>query len=105
MTERDNIIEPIGSSPTQSKPMRAVPRPLICGVAWAALMGVLGILFLGVEYVRAVMASEPSPRFIANDQPISFGILLIVSFLFGFSLSWFLRRRRAAAGSACELNC
>ena len=85
------------SSLDQSKPARAMPHPLVCGAAWAALMGVLGVLFLGVQYVKALMASEPSPRFISADQPLSFAILLVLSFLFGLSLSWFQRRRRAVS--------
>jgi hypothetical protein len=84
-------------NPAQPKPRLAIPHPLVCGVAWAAFMGVLGLAFLGVKYTLAVMASEPSPRFISADQPLSFAILLIQSFAIGFLLAWYLRRRRAAA--------
>lgn len=77
----------------QSKPM---PNPMICGFSWAGVMLVVALSFLFAKHLLTDLTSAQSVRWvITDDQWLSLGIFLAVSFVAGLLLAWARRHRQS----------
>jgi hypothetical protein len=74
----------------QAKP---IPHPVVCGFAWSGLMFVVAIAFFGLKYIWMLLANAQSVAIIRDDQWLSMGILLAISFVAGFATAWVRRHR------------
>jgi hypothetical protein len=73
---------------------KRILSPLVCGVAWAALMCVVAATFIGARHLLALVWGAPAGRMFGGDRWLSLGMLLMVSFVAGFSIAWLRRRRQ-----------
>ena len=71
---------------------KTIPHPVTCAFAWAGVMFVVALSFLfGKHLLTRLAGAQPVPPSITDDQWLSLGILLAVSFGVGFLIAWIRR--------------
>jgi hypothetical protein len=82
----------------QSRP--APPHPVLAGLAWAALMALIGGGYSAIRFLGRRWTLGDVVVYMSRDQFWSFLMLVGVGFVFGFVASTLWRRRLARESGA-----